>query len=712
MSWIIKEDGFDPSRITPNGNKFLIGNGVFGYRGTLDEFTKNEKVAVNLCGVYDQVQKKWRESVNAFNPFYTKIKISGKELNPIDIKPIAHTQTLDIKKAIHKRQTTFLIDDVVVTIESERFASMDEKNLLGSKYTLSTNGDIEVDLDSGIDTDVWDINGPHIENIRTKYDDVIVASSNTQESKINLEVILKSNSNYNINYIFDNGSLKGKFKLLRDKPLIIEKIACININEHHTKVEEIRQFDYEIKLSNHIESFANLWDASDVKIFGDNEAQLALRYSIYHLLILTPNSDKASIPARGLSGQVYKGAIFWDTEIFMLPFYLNTNQVAAKKLISYRVNTLDGAKAKANEFGYDGAFYAWESHEGGIDACSLFNVTDVFTDRPVRTYFKDKQIHISGDVVYGIWNTYKRINDINILKDSLEVLLEVSRFFLSYMYFNPSKGRYEVLDVVGPDEYHERVNNNAFTNTLVKDSIESTLKAISIIGDSDESFLEDFITKNNYKELLNSLNEVVQKIFIKEPNENKVIEQFDRYFSLEDASVEEVKSRLKHQNEYWGTSSGVAFPTQIIKQADVVTMLYMFKEKYSIEILKANWKYYQGRTEHGSSLSASMYALVACLIDDPDYAYPFFMKSAMVDIIGKSKEYAGGIYIGGTHPAASGGAYMTAIYGFAGLRITEDKIELDTKLPSNIDGMEFKIIHKDKQYLIKVDKNKHKIEEV
>src|SRR5690606_25758864 len=130
---------------------------------------------------------------------------------------------------------------------------------------------------------------------------------------------------------------------------------------------------------------------------------LALRYSIYHLLILSPKSIKdASIPARGISGQTYKGAIFWDTEIFMLPYYLNTDLASAKQIIQYRIDTLQGALIKAQSYGFKGAFYAWESQEDGFDACTDYNVTDVFTNRKVSTYFKDKQVHISAEIVYAL----------------------------------------------------------------------------------------------------------------------------------------------------------------------------------------------------------------------------------------------------------------------------------------------------------------------
>lgn len=179
---------------------------------------------------------------------------------------------------------------------------------------------------------------------------------------------------------------------------------------------EAAALGYEALLKEHAENWERKWERSDVVIHGDEEAQAALRYSLYQLHIISPgHSEKLSIPARGLSGQVYKGAVFWDTEMFMLPFYLHTQPEIARNLLMYRVHTLDGARRKAAEYGYEGAFYAWESQETGDDACTLFNVNDVFTGRPLRTYFRDKQVHISADVAYGIWQYYLFTGDGSLL---------------------------------------------------------------------------------------------------------------------------------------------------------------------------------------------------------------------------------------------------------------------------------------------------------
>ncbi|MDE6055778.1 MAG: glycoside hydrolase family 65 protein, partial [Lachnospiraceae bacterium] len=380
------------------------------------------------------------------------------------------------------------------------------------------------------------------------------------------------------------------------------------------------------------------------------------------------HAESLSIPARGLSGQTYKGAVFWDTEMFMLDFFLNCQPGVARTLLRYRIDTLSGAQKKAAQYGYQGAFYAWESQEGGFDACSDYNVTDVFTGRPMRTYFKDKQIHISAAIVYGLVKYLERTGDKELLyTGGAKVILECAKFYDSMLLCKAHTELYELRDVIGPDEYHERVNNNGYTNRMAKFVFE---EACNILNDSeaDEKLLQE-VQEYKKQGFVERFKEDAEKLYIPKPDQDGIVAQFDGYRDLEDTTVNAVRNRLLNEREYWGGAYGVASDTQIIKQADVITWMVMFPEDFTEEQKWHNWKYYEPRTEHGSSLSACMYSILACVCGHQEEAYPFFRKSAEADKKGGGKEWAGDIYIGGTHPAAAGGAYMTAIFGFGGVRV-------------------------------------------
>ncbi|WP_368259634.1 glycosyl hydrolase family 65 protein, partial [Enterococcus sp. 2201sp1_2201st1_C11_2201SCRN_220225] len=518
----------------------------------------------------------------------------------------------------------------------------------------------------------------------------------------------------------DQGLLIRQYHLFvtPEEPLILEVFgATYNENDvaepakaAATAISTAKTVGFEALFQDHCRIWDELWQQADVVIEGDEEAQLALRYSIYHLLSIAPrHSDQVSIPARGLSGQTYKGAVFWDTEMFMLPFYMRTLPKVARNLLLYRVHTLPGALEKAQSYGFQGAFYAWESQEGGFDATSDYNVTDVFTKRPMRTYFKDKQIHISGDIAYAIGEYVKCTGDYSlILAGGAEVIFQCAAFYASYSYYKPNKERYEFVDVIGPDEYHERVYNNAYTNKIASETLKLALNLWSELEDEYSEFLEILLGKTGLEGQRSIWQELVSKLYLQEPDQNGLIEQFDGYFQLEDTTVADVRSRLLDSKEYWGGAYGVAADTQIIKQADVILMLQLFGEEYPLEFLQKNWEYYEPRTEHGSSLSACLYALVACRFGNQEWAYPFFMKTATVDLSGKSKQYAGTIYIGGTHPAANGGAWMTAVLGFAGLKETGE-VTATPRLPEKWQSVTFKTHYQGKRYQVKVSQEKVEI---
>lgn len=704
----------------------MTGNGYMGFRGTMEEYSKNELVACNIAGLYDKQGDDWREPINAPNGFFTTLIVDGIEVGLLKEEPIEHIQILELKEGLHKRNTIWDTKNGKVNVKAERFVSLAEAHVMCLKYSISVENSCELVIKTGIDCDIWDINGPHLENYDLEEGaGFIRVSTTTQELKIPVVVVETCKKSFIAEEVIRKGE-KGIFHIIKIKAepkveyTIYKYISVYTGNDETLHIMEDSAATalkaaldgYDKVLSEHIKSWKTRWEASDVIIEGNEKDQLALRYSIYQLQIIAPVHSKGqSIPARGLSGQTYKGAIFWDTEMFMLPFFLHTAPEVARNLISYRIKALDGAKKKAAYYGYRGAFYAWESQENGEDACSDFNVTDVFTGRPVKTYFKDKQVHISAAVAYAIWEVYKFTGDISVLiNGGAEVILECARFFYSYAYFKEDKDRYEILDVIGPDEYHERVNNNAYTSKMVYHTIDVALQTLELLRSGYPSEYKVLISKLDYSKEISNIIRFKEKLYVPQPDEKTlIIEQFDGYSRLEDCSLAEVKSRILDPREYWGGGHGVASNTRIIKQADIVFMLYLFRNEYSEEVKKANWTYYEPRTEHGSSLSPCIYSLLSCEIGNEEWAYPFFVKTANVDLTGESKQYAGSIYIGGTHPAANGGAWMAAILGFAGLDVQDGKITIKPNLPKQWSRLAFKVIVRGQRYSIDITQDKQEI---
>ena len=654
----IVEHGYTADRMK-RGDKLLIGNGCLGYRGTLEENRKEDCVALTTAGFYDRYKDNWRETVNMPNPLYTIVKIKGVALDASTAK--SHVEKLDLSNGVFERKTDFDVKGTVIGVKSERFFDRQDCGLLVSRYIVRSSEDIDAQIVCGIDCDVWNISGKHFDVTKTQHNPLAVFAITNEGKNLSQFLNIKTSASCEA---FEQDGIIGELvnvKLKKDEDFVIDKF-CVSWWDGLPECE-CDEFDYDTLKAKNAEWWKKKLASCKVRITDEENLQLAIDDCVYQLVIYAPSIDGTSISARGLSGQTYKGAVFWDTEMFMLPFYLATDVEVAKRLVKYRIATLQGAIDKAKYYGYKGAFYAWESHENGQDACSDFNVTDVFTNRPVRTYFKDKQIHISADVAVALFRTYRRTKDISILlQGGLDVLYECSLFYRSYAYFNEDKDRYELLDVIGPDEYHERVNNNAYTNYMAHECVCNFFDALKAVKKADKEYALDFIEKR--ADEIAKLEKFRKKLYLPLPDENGIIEQFDGYFKLEDVYVPAVRARLVKPNEYWGGSTGVATATRVIKQADVVSLLCTLPERFSDDVARKNYEFYLPYTEHGSSLSASMYALCACRIGKPDDAYEWFKNSATVDIVGGGKKWAGKVYIGGSHPASCGGAWMIVANGF------------------------------------------------
>lgn len=718
----IREEGYAREKCIPLGNRYLIGNGYMGIRGTLEESGKEMLPAVNLAGLYDKAGKAFSEPLNAPNPCFSYLRVDGITYLPEEKAPSAHYMELDYRYGLFFRETTWHTPRGNATLRVKRFASMKDVHLICMKFEVSADFHADVELVTGIDCDIWEMNGPHYESMKRGDDEgVLFAQAVTQEKKLEISVAEK----LALDFAAEIKTVEKKDQILHrvffitqpDETYAVEKFCAVYtgkdceqpLRQAADTVCHYAHMGYQECFNAHKSVWEKLWEQSQVTITGDEAAMEALNYSIYQLQSIAPrHSGKLSIPARGLSGQTYRGAVFWDTELFMLDFFLMTDPQTAHSLIKYRIDTLPGALQKAAEYHLPGAFYAWESQEGGSDACSDYNVVDVFTGRPMKTWFRDKQVHISAAVVYGIFRYTEFSGDTSLLDEKgCLTVLECARFYYGLLVRPMDSERCEIRDVIGPDEYHERVNNNGYTNRMAKYTLEKAAEVIGLVR--EKGYVIDGYSERELCRLREQFEDAAAKLYLPKPNADKVLEQFDGYFELENVSLEEVKSRLLNEKEYWGGAYGVASHTQIIKQADVITWLNLFAEEYGEDVLRANRDYYEPRTEHGSSLSAGMYALMDCKLREPEKAYPFFMKSATADLKGGGKEWAGLLYIGGTHPAAAGAAYMTAVEGFAGVGVENGELVCRPKLPPSFERMQFRVQFRGKSYEICVGRDENEI---
>ncbi len=427
-------------------------------------------------------------------------------------------------------------------------------------------------------------------------------------------------------------------------------------------------------LMEHEKAWAERWAASDIEIRGDFDAQMAARFAMYHLISAgNPDDEYSSIGARALTGEAYLGHVFWDTDIFVLPFFTFTWPAAARALLMYRFHTLPAARAKAERLGYRGAFYAWESAHTGEES------TPPFVVRPdgqvVRVRCGTDEQHISADIAYAIWQYWQVTGDHAFMRDAgAEILLETARFWASRAMLE-ADGRYHIPGVIGPDEYHEGVDDNAFTNCMAKWNIERGLDITSTLKRRWPARWDVLCEQLGITdEELTHWSAVVEHLYTGWPTENGLIEQFAGFFGLESIDLARYTPRTMPMDMLLGSER--IQHSQVIKQADVVMLLALLWDHFPPEVREASFRYYEPCCAHGSSLSPPMHALVAARLGDTALAERYFRQTAAIDMDDMAGNAALGIHI-----AALGGLWQAIAFGFAGLSLCSDGLRFDPHLP-------------------------------
>ena len=429
-------------------------------------------------------------------------------------------------------------------------------------------------------------------------------------------------------------------------------------------------------LAGHMDRWAERWAESDVVIQGDDQAQRALRFALYHLIsAANPEDERVSIGARGLTGEGYLGHVFWDSEIFMLPFYIFTWPEAARALLMYRYHTLPAARRKAAQLGYRGALYAWESADTGDEVTPLYVVFPDGKKEPVAAGLEEH--HVCADIAYAIWQYYKATADTAfLLAAGAEIILETARFWASRAVEGP-EGRYHIRKVVGPDEYHDDVDDNAFTNEMARWNIERGLEVASILARRWRRRWQELSRKLDLLPTeLAEWQEVADRLVLLRASSGDLIEQFDGFLQLEQVDLHQLPKQALAVDVLLGSER--TRHSQVIKQADVVQLLALLWDRFSASERETSFNYYEQRCAHGSSLSPATHTLVAARLGKIDLAYRYFQQTASIDLDDSAPHAEPGVHLG-----SLGGLWQAVTFGFLGLSLQEKGLRLDPHLPSS-----------------------------
>lgn len=726
--WLILQDEYDAAENLNYESLFCLTNGYLGTRGSYEEGTVKSLPCTFVNGVFDKSETFMRELANLPNWLGIRLYVEKELIGIENCSILEFSRVLDMKHAMLVKR--FLLEDKKgrqTLVEGIRFVSRANVHRMAVKlYVTPINYDGIIEVENIVDGSV--INFADAPRFKVKHT-YLVANERLTENGVYIECATRDNHLHVGTGAFLDAERNGKsviktrqfyafgeqtiefqdFDAEQGVTTEITKYASIYTErdlpkyELHSAVKnEIDAFverGFEQELAEHFKVYEEMWKEADIQIQGDFDLDRAVRFNIFHLMSTgNEHDDRVNVGAKLLHGEEYGGHAFWDTELFMLPFFAYVFPKTAKNLESYRYRLLDAARTNAAKNGYKGAQYPWESADDGTEQCPDWTIEPDGTC--YRCYVADYEHHVTAAVAYGIYDYVKITKDTSfLLKKGAEILMETARFWASRCEYITEKDRYEIRKVTGPDEWHEPVDNNVYTNYLAKWNLRYV---IALIQDLKEHHREDYdriaekisLTEKEIEEW----NLVQSKIYLPRKEGTQLLEQFEGYFDLQEVTIQE------YDKNDWPIRPAElktmkTKETQIIKQADVVMLLHLMGEEFDEETTKLNYSYYEKRTLHGSSLSPSIYSIMGLKVGDDTKAYRYLRRAAFIDLINLQKNTREGI-----HAANAGGVWQTVVFGFAGLSIDADGIlNITPKMPKEWEGVTFRIHYLNSWLEISID---------
>ncbi|GLB47330.1 maltose phosphorylase [Philodulcilactobacillus myokoensis] len=425
-------------------------------------------------------------------------------------------------------------------------------------------------------------------------------------------------------------------------------------------VDEINNEMFE-QIAQHSQDYwDHVWQQSEIKIDSNDKLDLALHYNLFQINQGAGRDGLTNVPSKGLSGPGYEGHYFWDTEMYLLPYFIYTNPKIAKQLLIYRYNVLKPAIQRARTMGIKhGALFAWRTING--------QETSAYYPTGTAEY------HIDGDVAYAVSEYFNVTHDLDFLKRyGYRIILETARFWANFGAFSEVNGkhRFQFFTVTGPDEYTILVDNNYYTNRLAKYNMQLAYDMGNLIAKKDPAFLNQMGTDQDE---LNQLNDIAHNVYLPYSKSKRINAQDDSFLKKPYWPKSAPKDHRPLMMYYHPLTIG---RFQVAKQADTMLAEFLFPHDISNEQLKREYDYYEKVTTHDSSLSRSIFGILAARLNDMKKAYSYFTDTVTMDLTNLQGNTADGL-----HLANLGGTWMSIVQGFAGMQMKNDKLEYNPKLP-------------------------------
>jgi len=744
--WKIVFTNWDPHAQPLREALCTLGNAYFATRGAAEEASAggHHYPGTYLAGGYNRLQTEIagrsidnEDLVNWPNWLCLSFRRDKGEWFHIDeVEVLDYALELNFNRGDLERRLRFRdLEGRETTLVSRRLVSMDQPHLAALQWTLTPeNWSGALFIRSGLDGNVTNSGVPRYQKLNKQHLEVLEKGSvepegvflqaRTVQSDVHMVQASRTRLYDGDGQVQATGkTLVGhgymgqelKIDAVKGKSLVIEKIVSLYTSRDAAITDPAsaackviqRAPRYEVLFKAHSQVWSALWRRCDIQLRGQPDQQRILRFNIFHLLqTVSYNSVDldVGVPARGLHGEAYRGHIFWD-EIFIFP-YLNLRvPEVTRELLKYRYRRLPEAKAAARAAGFHGAMYPWQSGSDGREESQVLHLNPKSGRwNPDNTHL---QRHISAAIAYNIWNYFQATNDLEfLLFYGGEMFLEITRFWDSLTTFNKKLDRYEILGVMGPDEYHDAypgakaagLNNNTYTNVMVVWILKRALRLLEMAPDviQKEFFRKLEITPEEVQRW-KDITKKMRVVF----SEDSILAQFEGYDKLREFPWE--KYRKKYGNirrlDRILESEGLS-PNQfkVSKQADVLMLFYLLSAEdlndiftglgYDLDpdYIPKNIEYYRQRTSDGSTLSGVVSAWVLSRVDR-SRSWKLFQEALSSDL----KDIQGGTTPEGIHLGAMAGSVYLIQRCYTGIELREDILWLNPDLPEELNELRFPI---------------------
>jgi trehalose/maltose hydrolase-like predicted phosphorylase len=692
-AWIIEQHGFDPLRDGSRQSRFAVSNGFLGIRGDR-AINRGPDGVVPPCtyvaGLFDVRGAEQPIPALVPAPDWLRVDIAfpGELAIASQGDVSSHYRTLDLRRGALLSGGRIETPGLRVRLRMLRLVSQSERAIGLQLIQLEVEeGEEEILLSASFDDLDFGLNGERIERDfgvwRTRASGkrlAMAASSSlwldggllTPRQPKPFETVWSWRTHPGQTLCFARMVAVARGDAEADEP---GAAVCL-------KLDTASSMGWRHVLESHNAAWADRWRRSAVSITGDPAAEQALLFAAYHLnSAANPGDNAVSVAARALTGPGYMGHVFWDTGIYLLPFYCLTWPQAARAMLMYRYGTLPAARAKAARMGWRGAMFAWESADTGAETTPEQAVGPDW--KVVQILCGTQEQHITADVAYAVWHYWIATGDEGFLREAgAEILLEAGRFWASRA--GPeADGRYHIRGVTGPDEYHETVDDNAFTNVMARWTIRRAAEAARLLRERWPGTWADLSAR-----LGASNAEIAQWQLVADAmatgldRTTGLFEQFDGYHGLEPIDLASYTGRSVPMDVILGRER--TDKSQVIKQADVVALLGLLPEEFAEGTGAVNFDYYLPRCSHGSSLSRAMHGLAAARLGRSGLALDFLRQASAIDLADTHAALDGGVHI-----ASLGGVWMIAVLGLAGVTPLPDALAIDPQMPAGWSDMEF-----------------------